>query len=382
MTITASAKSRMQRVCSRILLRRGIPITAALLFLNQASNAFQEQQQLAPDFPNLGSISSSAVQCEQRLSGSACELHSASVNQSGYNIKNTRTRKTKVDEYFRENNSLPRPTVMHLVLPAEKVKDGSRKGILIIGDVHGCFDELLQLYEKAVHENGGTPFQYVVLTGDLSNKGPKSPEAIRHVRVTKNWLSVRGNHDNGALTAALGDVKRRKKKKYQWVKDAEDEEVVDRIALSDEDVVWMAELPYTIRIPGSLLDEEMDTVIVHAGLVPGVDLENQRIETMITVREVEKVRDGNSENHQIVYNRRGKKALDDEKYAWASLWKGPYRVIFGHDARRGLQLHEDGLAIGLDTGAVYGKKLTGIILPEKKFVQVDSFEIYQHPGGG
>ena len=55
---------------------------------------------------------------------------------------------------------------------------------------------------------------------------------------------------------------------------------------------------------------------------------------------------------------------------WAQEWRGPPMVIFGHDARRGLQFHD--WAIGLDTGACYGKELTGIILPHRKLVNVPS----------
>jgi hypothetical protein len=43
-------------------------------------------------------------------------------------------------------------------------------------------------------------------------------------------------------------------------------------------------------------------------------------------------------------------------------------VIFGHDAQRGLTFHD--WAIGLETGACYGKELTGIILPHQNLVNV------------
>ena len=58
------------------------------------------------------------------------------------------------------------------------------------------------------------------------------------------------------------------------------------------------------------------------------------------------------------------------KVAWAKMWHGPELVIFGHDAKRGLQQEE--CDIGLDLGCVYGKKLTGIILPEREFVFVNA----------
>ena len=59
---------------------------------------------------------------------------------------------------------------------------------------------------------------------------------------------------------------------------------------------------------------------------------------------------------------------------WASLWTGPERIVFGHDAIRGLQQYP--LATGLDTGCVYGGKLTGLILPERRLVSVNARRAY------
>ena len=56
------------------------------------------------------------------------------------------------------------------------------------------------------------------------------------------------------------------------------------------------------------------------------------------------------------------------------LTQGPQRVVFGHDARRGLQRYDGDWAIGLDTGAVYGKQLTGLIYPQRKVVSVKAQE--------
>jgi hypothetical protein len=102
----------------------------------------------------------------------------------------------------------------------------------------------------------------------------------------------------------LEDVKRRGKKTYQWVLEGEhnDEEeqnnhhednsdvtttlTTTTTTLSDEDVEWWFELPYTITITGSYLgeeDENVDNLIVNAGLIPQQDLETQEIKTMITM---------------------------------------------------------------------------------------------------
>jgi Calcineurin-like phosphoesterase len=259
------------------------------------------------------------------------------------------------------HGDIPRPKVTHAHLPEIKHSHPERKGILVIGDIHGCCEELLLLHEKAVVENDGKEFACVISVGDLCNKGPASIPVIRHFssqQQQQQWLAVRGNHDDGAFRAALGDPSQRGKQKYQWTRH-----------LSDEDILWMAEVPYTLRIPGPVLSEEVDTLIVHAGLIPGIDLENQTIETMITVRDV--VYDETLGTYQ---NSRFDSSSGKAAVPWASVWPGPERILFGHDARRELQQYE--WATGIDTGVCYGKKLTGLILPQRKLVQVDAVRVH------
>ena len=118
------------------------------------------------------------------------------------------------------------------------------------------------------------------------------------------------------------------------------------------------------------MGEEEDTLIVHAGLIPYCDIQDQEISTMTTIRNLIPRFNNSGEFTHFEYDN----GNGDEAVAWASAWNGPQRVIFGHDARRKLQLHEGNWATGLDTGAVYGGELTGIILPERKLVSVKSRE--------
>jgi len=301
----------------------------------------------------------------------------------------SRTGETDADKYFRLHGKLPRPKVMHAVLPNNNNNnnnndcssgddDDDKRGILVIGDVHGCYDELLLLHEKAVVEyNEGRAFCHVILVGDLSNKGPQSVPVLRHVRRTPHWWSVRGNHDDGALRAALGDAAQQSKSKYQWIFND---------GLSDADVDFLAELPYTIRIPKEMLnnndeEERFDTLIVHAGLIPGLNLEEQSIETMITVREVVEEVDGSYRYYRKDDSHNNNN--NAKPNPWASVWTGPEKVFFGHDARRGLQQYA--WAVGLDTGVCYGKKLTGVVLLPNhlpQLVQVEALDVHCPIGGG
>jgi len=379
---------------ARSLLGRSLPFTVLLLVNNrwgsESSSATSQLGIRGRPLTLLGngcaalSGVSSAVACERAQDGrftastnntrsSSSRLAVSSDATVNGNDNARRTGKTAADAYFQKHGVIPCPSERHavLALPRDVKDNDSRKGILVIGDIHGCHDELVALLAKAKHENGGKDFLCVVSVGDLVNKGPASVQVVRLVRSTSNFFAVRGNHDDGALAAALGDESRLKKKMYQWVD-----------GLSDRDVLWLANLPYTIRIPNALLggDTDRDTLIVHAGLVPGKELEYQSTDTMVLIREVEELNEGGT--FKLKYSKRGKQSSPATSpgnvHPWASVWSGPYRVIFGHDARRGLQVYKD--AIGLDTGACYGKKLTGIILPEERLVQVDSFDVYSPTG--
>lgn len=345
---------------------------------HQCTGAAQTRHLSQCDNPHLTMLATSA------------SLHDANPTSRGSNKENRRLKQTAADFYYAKHQMLPLPSVMHAALPVDDDRCQSEKGsknVLVIGDVHGCMDELRLLLDTAVKEhNDGQPFEFVVLVGDLCNKGPYSAQVIRWARTTPNVWSVRGNHDDGALAAALGDAERRSKKKYQWVLQGEEEnesvsspDDEQEIVLSDDDVEWLVELPYTITIPGSYLEQDADVLIVHAGLIPGISLNDQSISTMITIREVLPICHGDSDKlSHFEYSERQKghpaqatqHPICNVPAPWASVWKGPQQVVFGHDARRGFQRYDH--AIGLDSGAVYGKSLTGMILPGKKIVSVPS----------
>ena len=211
---------------------------------------------------------------------------------------------------------------------------------IFIGDVHGCVDEARALLTACEH----TPADRVVFVGDLVAKGPDSQGAVQLAREL-GAKGVRGNHDHHVLTW------RRKRAEAPPLK-PHHQRVAD--TLTEADWRYLEGLPLILRMP------DLRVFVVHAGFVPGVPLSEQRAEHLLNLR-------------SITPEGRPSKRVSDGK-PWGTTWNGPDEVIFGHDAMRGLQQHRH--ATGLDTGCVYGRELTALILPERRLVQVTAKRAY------
>ncbi len=224
---------------------------------------------------------------------------------------------------------------------------------IVVGDVHGCIQELTDLLEAC----SASPSDKIVFVGDLVGKGPDSAGVVALARSLRA-LCVRGNHDERLIrwhelvaqagatpVPPLGPAHRPASE-----------------TLTEDDWTWLMSLPYYLRLPRIETSDNtaIDAIVVHAGLVPGVPLERQDPSDMIRMRSIRE--DGTA-------SWRG----DDGK-SWASQWPGPELVLFGHDAVRGLQQHPH--AIGLDTGCVYGKALTAYLLPDRRFVSVPAHKAW------
>jgi diadenosine tetraphosphatase ApaH/serine/threonine PP2A family protein phosphatase len=220
---------------------------------------------------------------------------------------------------------------------------------IVVGDVHGCLDELRRLLVKCGFRRGDA----LVLAGDLVAKGPDSRGVIQLAR-EEGALAVLGNHDDHVLRAravARGEVDPPRKGirlEHQKVADS----------LGPADWAYLEAMPLYLRL-GAERPGDADTVVLHAGAVPDVDLEKQTREHLTTMRSI-----GDD----------GQPTKRIEGRPWAAVWRGPERIVFGHDAIRGLQQHR--LAVGLDTGCVYGNCLTALLLPERRLVSIEARRPY------
>jgi hypothetical protein len=215
---------------------------------------------------------------------------------------------------------------------------------IFVGDVHGCLDEL----QRLLRQLRVSADDRLVLVGDLVAKGPDSAGVVACAR-EHGALGVRGNHDEAVLRylRALARDEPLPRTKSSHVAVAR--------ALHDADVRYLEALPLWLRFP------EIDTLVVHAGLVPGVPVERQEPEHLLTMRSLRS--DGSASSRL------------EEGVLWGTRWYGPEHVVFGHDALSGLQQHP--FATGLDTGCVYGGELSALLLPEKRIVSVKAKRVYK-----
>jgi predicted phosphodiesterase len=215
--------------------------------------------------------------------------------------------------------------------------------LVVVGDVHGCLDELEEMLTKV------GSWDILVLAGDLVNKGPRSRDVVKLVMKAvstpnSNFYAVRGNHDEAAIRAYH---------KYKHTEDADEVPLKYRWTkqLQEDEVAFLEALPYTIAIPSH------NVLVVHAGLnLTCKELESQSTEDLVTIR------------------------------SWGDGYDGGYgHVIFGHHAKRGLQQLPH--ATGIDTGCVYGRELTALVVLDdeaksKSLVQVKARAIYSPPAAG
>ena len=188
------------------------------------------------------------------------------------------------------------PSNVHITLQKEQLKNK----VIIIGDVHGCFEELNELLTECEYNENNCS---VIFVGDLVNKGPYSVEVVQFARKIKAHV-VRGNHDDYALAIAQNLISR----------PIESEGLNYISKFSPEDLNWLNELPYTITIPS------LDAIIVHAGLLPEIDLNKQTISDMYTIRNIIKNEDGSLSGTSNI-------KLGEP---WVNYWNHSPHIYFGH----------------------------------------------------
>jgi hypothetical protein len=230
---------------------------------------------------------------------------------------------------------------------------------LVIGDVHGCLAELDALLRAADH---APRRDRLVFLGDLLDRGPDPVGVLRRARELRAEC-VLGNHEERHLRFAAHEARRRHDRAYRIpMRPFAGRRAAEHARLTHDDLLWLAALPRILTLGGGW-------VAVHAGLVPGRALQEQPPDWTMRLRYVDAK--GNP-----VPRARGD-AGEPGVRRWAEAWRGPESVVYGHFPQRLDEPKRDEPApgvvcLGIDTGCVYGGRLTALVLPGAEIVQVPS----------
>ncbi len=233
----------------------------------------------------------------------------------------------------------------------------------IIGDVHGCFAELASLLTElgyavdpagrsARHPDG----RKAVFVGDLVDRGPATPAVLRLVMgmtAEGSGLSVSGNHEAKLLRALRG------------------RDVTTGHGLAESLAQLAAEPPEFRQQAAAFMDgllghvvlDDGRLVVAHAGLPAAM-----HGRASAAVRSFALYGDTTGETDEFGL---------PVRYPWAEDYRGRAMVVYGHTP---VPVPEwVNATICLDTGCVFGGRLTALRYPERELVSVPAGDVYYEP---
>jgi len=173
----------------------------------------------------------------------------------------------------------------------------------VVGDIHGCYDELEELLDKAEFSDSDR----VVSVGDLITKGPKNREVLERFMTDPRFSTVIGNHDLALRRYWLGeevDLKPAQKDVHKELK-----------AEKDAYTAYLCTLPFMIDLGTHL--------VVQAGLRPNVELHSQTTGDLTQIRTL------------------GADRESEEGTPWYHIYNGDKVVLFAL-ARTGTTTRQEG----------------------------------------
>ena len=235
----------------------------------------------------------------------------------------------------------------------------------IIGDVHGCFDELVALLEKLGYNVGGPPGRptahhpegrRAVFVGDLVDRGPNSPGVLRLVMAMvadAAALCVPGNHD-------IKLVRKLKGRDVQITHGLA--ETLAQLA-GEPDDFKRSVMEFLDGLVSHYVLDDGRLVVAHAGL-------KQELQGRASgqVREFALYGETTGETDEFGL---------PVRHNWADDYRGSATVVYGHTPVPAAEWLNRTICI--DTGCVFGGKLTALRYPEKELVHVQASRTYYDP---
>jgi len=231
----------------------------------------------------------------------------------------------------------------------------------IIGDIHGCYDETVELLLKLGYQINALEVSHpekriAIFLGDLVDRGPKSPAVLRLVmRMVGSGIAlcVLGNHDVKLLKKLNGRNVNVNPGLARTLEQLEGEST-DFIT---EVIAFFQALPFHFVLDKGRL------VVAHAGLKERMHGKQSDAVTAFCL-----FGETTGEIDQFGLPVRGD---------WAVDYKGEALVVYGHTAVKEAEWRNR--TIDIDTGCVFGGKLTALRYPELELVSVPARQVYSEP---
>jgi protein phosphatase len=240
----------------------------------------------------------------------------------------------------------------------------------IIGDIHGCYDELTELLEKLNYRIESVPQdrnnyglsvthpenRKALFLGDLVDRGPKTPEVLKLVMSmvnSKTAYCVPGNHDmklHKKLSGKNVNMKHGLEQSMEQLS-KESSQFIENTKIFLEGLV-----SHYVFDGGNL-------VVAHAGL-----REEMHGRGSGAVRNFCMFGETTGETDEFGL---------PVRYNWAMEYRGKAMVVYGHTPVPEAQWLNR--TINIDTGCVFGGKLTALRYPERELVSVDARQVYSEP---
>lgn len=265
--------------------------------------------------------------------------------------------------------------------------------IIVIGDVHGCVDELQHLLFKDLRVD---KTDRVVFVGDLIDRGPDPAGVVSLVFELENSVCIMGNHEEKAIRWRRHELKRDTNPNYRNpMKFIAEKRLEQWKSIPQKHWDWIAGLPNYVHLSA-------DWTAVHAGCLPDIAIEEQDPNILMRIRYARAVRvspfDKCFTYKMAPLNEKGE--VDGSVVHWSKLWAGPRNIVYGHYTYPkpewtinnfcGLfgSKPSDVNTLGIDTGCVYGGLLTAFVLhdpPQKvsdnltkelEVVSIQAFKTY------
>jgi protein phosphatase len=233
----------------------------------------------------------------------------------------------------------------------------------IIGDVHGCADELVELLRSLgyIARLGDEGFYHpahrkAVFVGDLIDRGPRTVmvlDIVRRMVSSGNALAVPGNHDDKLLRWLSGVRVNTNNGLDTTVKQIE--------AITNDRVIWLENVKNFLEsLPSHLILDDGHLLIAHAGLIEKLQGRTSKVA-----------------RHFCLFGgtTRGTDPMGRPlRWDWAPEYLGARAVIYGHTPH--VEAHWVNNTINIDTGCVYGGSLTALTWPDRTIISVHSHRTY------